>query len=485
MYKLIQKAIGVIMLLTISMIATGGRQIHAAGPVGGGNSYLPVVFGGNGQVNQPANQPMINVPYIAVSDVAGTKLNEMSIFWFGKVFTDTNYTDVRVGYNDEALWIYIASFDKYLWYNETSNGSNLESWDAATLVIHADGATQPTLPSTSSYRFDSQLHWWEGSANYQRAYRGDGTKWVSQNVAFTTVPGWSGTVINDNTEDRGWAMTYKIPFSSLGLTGKPADGTKWRLGVMLHDRDSAAGPALADQVWPAKLDRQSPQTWGGLRFGLPGFSKPTVTNQQTTTIRNKLNGQVVTDGSAGGGALCGEGPNYFELWGNKNFAGEEMFNIQNQVEIADWPCYSKYYVTFPLTSIPAGKAIVSAKLALYEFGGSDPTQAVPSLIQVVQVAQDWDESTLTWNNGPAFVENFARSWVNVFTKNPIVWPGDRYEWDVSRAVALAYQQGIPLRLALYSADSAYHSGKYFTTSDTGDWNATGRPTLIVDWGTPP
>jgi hypothetical protein len=37
---------------------------------------------------------------------------------------------------------------------------------------------------------------------------------------------------------------------------------------------------------------------------------------------------------------------------------------------------------------------------------------------------------------------------------------------------------------LYSADDDYNSGKYFVSSDTGDWNATGRPTLQVVWGNP-
>jgi hypothetical protein len=45
--------------------------------------------------------------------------------------------------------------------------------------------------------------------------------------------------------------------------------------------------------------------------------------------------------------------------------------------------------------------------------------------------------------------------------------------------------GGPLRLALYEADSAYHSGKYFVTSNTGDWNAVARPTLAVVWGQEP
>ena len=37
---------------------------------------------------------------------------------------------------------------------------------------------------------------------------------------------------------------------------------------------------------------------------------------------------------------------------------------------------------------------------------------------------------------------------------------------------------------LYSADGAQNSGKYFTSSDAGDWDAEGRPTLRVLLGTP-
>jgi hypothetical protein len=62
------------------------------------------------------------------------------------------------------------------------------------------------------------------------------------------------------------------------------------------------------------------------------------------------------------------------------------------------------------------------------------------------------------------------------------WPGIPWTWDVGKAVADAYAEGQPLRLVLYSADSNYHSGKLFVTSDTGDWNAAGRPALRVEWG---
>ena len=64
------------------------------------------------------------------------------------------------------------------------------------------------------------------------------------------------------------------------------------------------------------------------------------------------------------------------------------------------------------------------------------------------------------------------------------WPCTPREWDVSGAVASAYAHGTPLRLVLYSSDSDRHSGKLFSTSEAGDWNEAGRPTLFVNWGNP-
>jgi uncharacterized repeat protein (TIGR01451 family) len=51
-------------------------------------------------------------------------------------------------------------------------------------------------------------------------------------------------------------------------------------------------------------------------------------------------------------------------------------------------------------------------------------------------------------------------------------------------VAEAYASGNPLGLALYESDWYYHSGKYFVSSDTGDWNQVARPTLRILWGDP-
>jgi len=174
------------------------------------------------------------------------------------------------------------------------------------------------------------------------------------------------------------------------------------------------------------------------------------------------------------------------MWGQANYGGELYFNVQNQEDVSDWPCFSKYYVTFPLNAIPAGQVVISATLTLHQFGnagqGWDPGPQ-PSFIQVLTIGQDWDESTLAWNNAPLARENIAGSWVNpldTFSGEP----GVPRTWDVSQAVAEAYAAGTPVRLALYSADGAYHSGRYFRSSDHDDYAPEARPTLTVLWGAP-
>jgi hypothetical protein len=124
--------------------------------------------------------------------------------------------------------------------------------------------------------------------------------------------------------------------------------------------------------------------------------------------------------------------------------------------------------------------VISATLTVYQFGGSDPSLAQPSLVQVLTVADPWDETTITWNNAPLAVENVGQSWVDPIPPPGLPWPGAARNWNLTWAVSQAYAAGQSvLRLALYEADEAYHSGKYFTSSDTGDWNEVGRPTLKV------
>jgi hypothetical protein len=426
----------------------------------------------------------VNAPYF--SD--GVKFEQSAIFWFGRVDNQSNYVDVRVGYDNNKLWIHTAATDRRLWYNKeldkNPNSADLPNWDAVTIFLDTTNNGGST-PSAGDYRFVSQLTWWEPRTNYNAAYKGSGGSWVQIPFTITAKAGWRGNEPLDNIDDRGWTMTYEIPFSEMGLSGPPSQGTVWGLGVALHDRDTAAGPPLPIQRWPEQMNGSQPSTWGDLAFGLPTYSPPAAVHGGTVTIRHKLNGAMVKDAHVGGSTVCGGpyGPSFFNGWGDANYAGVKQINVQNLGDIADWPCFSKVYLTFPLGSVPANHKILSAKMTMHQFGGADVSKAQPSLIQVFTVNEDWNEGTITWNNAPLAAQNVARTWAYVIKDFP-GWPGVPVSWDVSGAVADAYEKGTDLRLALYEADWALHSGKYFLSSEEDDWNAVARPTLEVEWGSP-
>jgi hypothetical protein len=450
------------------------------GPTGGGDmlpSLVPATHNLSPQ-GQSASMRRVNAPY----DVPGA---EAAIFWFGRVTPIENSVDGRVSYNDDRLYLHVAAFDRRLWYDTSPSPGDLAGWDAVSLYLDTDGNVGD-VPDASTYRFDAQLVWWEPRDNYQAAYQGDGGGWVAASAPFTTASGWRGSVPNDDEDDRGWTLTFYIPFDSLGLSGPPPQSTVWGMALALHDRDDAAGTPIADQMWPETTAPEQPATWGQLAFSIPTYSPLPAVPGGTVTIRQGLEGASVVDADVGGSSVCGQpaAPDFFSDWGELNYAGKEFLNIQNQSDVSDWPCFSKYYVTFPIDGLPTNKVIISATLTLHLWGGAgegwEPGPQ-PSLIQVLTVGQDWDESTLNWNNAPLAQENVSATWVDPVYEYPGL-PGIPCRWDVSRAVAEAYAQGTPLRLALHEADFALHSGKYFHSSDMGDWSAEARPTLVITWG---
>ncbi len=432
---------------------------------------------------------IVNAPYFGPTFV--DRFGEAAIFWFGRVTPTENYTEVRIAYYDSELWVYVAVVDRRLWYDVTPSADDLIRWDAVTLYLSTSGNVGGT-PAPTAYRFISQArpeprH----DPLYVLAYRGTGADWETRSIPFTTKPGWRGDAWNNNRDDRGWAMTFRIPFASLGWSSPP-HGQTWGIALAIHDRDYAGSTSIPDKVYPEEMSPDQPGTWAQLHFGLPTYVPgPTAVHSQAVIYHRDTNHSNVFDGGVGGYTNCGDGMDFWTEWGERVYYtfpnGEEYgdFNIQNQSDIADWPCFSKYYITFPLPPQPAETVVRSATLTLHLWGGSgSPEQRTPSLIQIFTVSEDWSESTLNWNNAPLAQENVSQRWVQpVF--GSVNWPGVRYDWDVSYAVAKAYAAGAThLRLAVYSADSNYHSGKYFVSSDTGDWNAQGRPRLTVVFGRP-
>ncbi len=421
----------------------------------------------------------VNAPHFSTS----VPIDQTAVFWFGRVTPNENYADVRLAYRDGALFVHVDIMDENLWYDTTPSASTLTNWDSVTIYVDKRGNTGGT-PTSDSYRFDGQLNWYEPRDQYQAAYQGNGTTWVSIPITFTTWSNWEGDA-PPNTPgyaDKGWFIGFGIPFSNLGLSGPPPEGTIWGLGIALHDRDSATGPMEPDKVWPDGMLPNQPSSWGQLRFGMPGYSLPApVVQQGTTIVRQGLNGAVVPDAVVGGNTLCGGTlSDYFVQWGNLNYAHSTVLNVQNIERTSEWPCLSKAFITFPLDALPAAKSIISATLTLYHMGNPGPPPG-PAYIQVLSVDQSWDESTMTWNNAPLARENLGGTWIPPVSYTP-PYPGIPYTWDVSRAAAEAYAAGQPLRLAVYSSNSPMNNGRYFYSSDVEDFNAVGRPTLTIAWG---
>ena len=473
-------------LLPILMAAsfTLGPLGQAQTPDAGSNLYLPIV-----RNSLPAR--LVNIPYYSDVNITNTRFKDMAIFWFGRVRLDENSIDVRIAYNDEALWVYLALFDRSLWYDPSPSPDDLANWDAARLFLDLNPSPAGS-PGGQSFQFLAQLTPFPDAAqraNYQRSFIGQGGVWQPVDLDFETVSGWRGDAVNTNLDDRGWVLTYIIPFESLGLAGPPSTGTLWRMGLQVLDRDNGTGSMSPAQKWPENLSVDQPNTWGQAHYGLAVYSPPSSTPGGTIQIRHRLDGAVVEDASAGGYALCGEGTDFWSEWGEttERFYNPEAtdYNIQNQADVADWPCFSKVYLRFPLAAIPPGKVIRQARLIMDQFGQAGaPGEAPASNIQALVVSPGWDDPTLTWNNAPMAEENVSQARVDPILTFP-GWPGVAREWDLSYAVARAYANSEAyLNLALYSADGGYHSGKYFVTSDTGEWNAVGRPTLEVVWGEP-
>lgn len=419
----------------------------------------------------------INVPYFNNSAVP---FNQTAIFWFGGTSPSSNYVDVRTGYNNSELYVDLHIVDLYLWFDPNANAPNLAIGDTATLYLNTTQNGSNT-PDQFSYKFVAQVDWFQPRTFYQKAYRGNGSSWVASSIPFSSVSGWRGHGFNGRP-DAGWTMTYHIPFSSLGKS-VPSQGTAWKLGIKVQNQDSSSTTNLPLTWWPQTASDTASANWGALVFGMPTYQAPHTSNNATYTVRNGLNNQVVTDGMVGGSLSCFNlgATNRWTLFGGTSYPGATRINIQNEWDISDWNCFSKFYISFPLNTLPSGKGVVSAKVTLNEYGHAGPTGLVnPSLIQVAAVDQGWNPATLSWNNAPLVEENISRTVVSTVSKSVF---GQSFSWDVSKALAAAYAAGQPLRLVFYSSDSAYNTGKYFFSSSVGNWNATGRPTLQATLGT--
>jgi len=452
--------------------------------------------------------PTVNVPYFP-GDSDDIRWIEAGIFWFGRVELapdctppGKSYVDVRVAYTDRELVVYANVVDYFVWYNEAATPqSDLTQYDAVAVYVDTAGGGALS-PQVHDRYFLSGLCMYNcgDGANYRREAIGTGQGWDAAWTADWRAASWAswswfpGSGPNSNYspigedacnyKDFGWWSYLHLPWAAFGLDGRPDPGEVWGLGMVLHDRDDRPPQgAVEPQSWPDGFSAGNPSTWARLEFGLSPYTAPSAIAEGTTVIRRGLPGSVVEDAWVGGGGGC-SGGHEGDPDGD-NHGDDTSLYVANQELIADFPCFSKTYLRFGLDGIPDGKVIISATLTLHLWGNSgwETNPAKDSFIQAFTVEGGWGEDTLTWNNAPQALRRVAATRVSPLAEFP-GWPGIPYTWTVTEAVAEAYAAGEDLNLALYSADTDFHSSKYFTSSEAEDWNAEGRPTLTVVWGRP-
>jgi hypothetical protein len=341
------------------------------------------------------------------------------------------------------------------------------------------------MPQTDDYTFLVGARHWpnENAPQYHRQARGTGagwdTTWTGDWTDYEAMQWWCNPGPNSNEcgIDFGWMAILTIPWETLGLSGQPADGTQWGLGVQVYDRDQSSGSPLDPEVWPEAFSAGNPATWGELAFNPPAYEPPVAVVEGTATMRQGLNG-IVEDAWLGGGGNCIGGHN----GGSEINHGDsgDLFT-GSETAMTHFPCFNKSYLRFSLDDVPPGKVIVSATLTLHLWGNAGSSgEAQASWVHLYTVPDSWGEMTIHWNNAPLPRENIAVRQVNPYNKSQIEWPGDPYTWDATQAVAEAYAEGQPVSVALYASDSAQHSNKYYVGSESTIED--GRPTLTVTWG---
>jgi hypothetical protein len=448
----------------------------------------------------------VNAPYFG----GGLNWSQTAVFWFGENKQGDpptrNYVDVRVGYTSDSLEVRAAVVDYYLWYDASAGpSSDLTQYDAVAVYLDTDH-DQASAPQADDYRFLIGAVFWEPLINYIRDARGSGGGW---NTGWTPASGWTaeshmswsetgGPNTNAGNIDYGWTAIFSLPWEALGLSGPPADGDVWGLGIQLYDRDGAP-PAgyVSPDFWPETGSSDAPVTWGELAFGTPVPEPSYAAVEGVTTIRRATaqDTSVVQDAWVGGGGWCQGGHNGGADTNHGGFNPDgsvketELF-VGSEVAVTHLPCFNKSFIRFYLNDVPAGKEIVSATLTLHHWGNSgdpgaprDEDRPHDSYVWLNSIADPWTEMGITWNNAPMALENLDVVRVTPLSETP-PWPGIPYEWDATEAVRAAYEAGQPVDLAIYDSASERNTTKYFTSSETGDWNAEGRPTLAVVWGSP-
>jgi len=154
---------------------------------------------------------------------------------------------------------------------------------------------------------------------------------------------------------------------------------------------------------------------------------------------------------------------------NKNFGTETLMWVNSKTDNQNW----RSFVTFDLSSIPAGSTVSSATLSLRM---KDPPSASRTL-EVQRVNASWSESSITWNNQPGVSGSAVTTSTGTSAE---VW----LTWDVTADLQDFIQNQTATNYGWRIKDQAEGSSteykeSFYTRDETSE--TTARPKLSVDY----
>ncbi|WKZ31563.1 MAG: PKD domain-containing protein [Candidatus Dojkabacteria bacterium] len=384
---------------------------------------------GLGTVSEFLTTQGLNVPFV-VDKFPDDSLYKSAVTWFGDVHEDPSqaiqnnsvltrvyYYDKGAGANgddefDRGLQMFSHVIDRRLYYDTTNPYDDPQLWDSVSYYFYKSNSPGSTLNSnaykiTLGFNGNQTLY----TTNHLKAWQdanNDGL-WEPKTIDGYCPDGcnirvfsnYEGNGTNAASDNRGWRMQIDLPFNFFAndIMYKPDPGDIWRWAIEVNDKDSSGG-SVSQERWPTGANLTNPSTWAQMRFGDDNLTADdevyvpdTAGTSGTVTIINNVNGAVTEDIAVGGGSLCGaltqeenvddfrysSGAFAADGWGYRIYddatlpAQYEFLNIQNQNNVADWPCFSRPYFKFPTTPVPSGKVIESATLKLFQFGNAGPS----------------------------------------------------------------------------------------------------------------
>lgn len=183
-------------------------------------------------------------------------------------------TSARVLWNDEAFFVGFDVNDDFLQNTLTGRDAHLWGQDCVEIMVDPDGDERNYFElqvSPTGEVFDT---FYDSRRVPQPIGHADWNAQIETRVAARGTP-------NDDSDDQGYSVEIRIPWSSFRYGSSPAmaappAGATWRLNFYVMDTRRGGGQRAVGWSPPLEGDFHVPARFGRIRFAAPSGGAPTA-----------------------------------------------------------------------------------------------------------------------------------------------------------------------------------------------------------------